>query len=121
MQLGSFDWQCLLGNYAKFASIDYNNNNNQSSPAVVVVVAIVFVGLRRLWDLFLKIFIDFGFGFVCCLALLLSPVLVHTFCLFLPRPLAQLISVSGGLIRQTTAVCNDKLVWPSRYKYVYIY
>lgn len=45
MQLGSFDWQCLLGNYAKFArfaSIDYNNNNNQSSPAVVVVVAIVF-------------------------------------------------------------------------------
>lgn len=120
LQLGSFDWQCLLGNYAKFArfaSIDYNNNNNQSSPAVVVVV---FVGLRRLWDLFLKIFIDFGFGFVCCLALLLSAVLVHTFCLFLPCPLAQLISVSGGLIRQTTAVCNDKLVWPSRYKYVYI-
>lgn len=67
MQLGSFDWQCLLGNYAKFArfaSIDYNNNNYQSSPAaVVVVVAIVFVGLRRFWDLFLKIFIDFGFGF----------------------------------------------------------
>lgn len=76
LELGSFDWQCLLGNYPKFsrfAGINYNNNNskNKSSPAVVVVVVIVFVGLRRLWHLFLKIFIDFGFGFafVCCLAL----------------------------------------------------
>lgn len=46
----------MLGNYAKFArfaSINYNNNNT-SSPAAAVVVVIVFVGLRRLWHLFLK-------------------------------------------------------------------
>lgn len=63
------------------------------------------------WNLFLKFFIDFGFGFVCCVRL--DCFGSHLFFIAVPCPLVRLINVCGRQMDRTnnTAVCNNKLVW----------